>query len=119
MDSKEGNKYFGQIIALVTDSYAKHFVYLIWLIPKHASESTIKFSPENFVHGIADERPIPADCCDFECSCPLLPRYMRTWTPERLLEERTRTDLTERIRDIRTIANVPLPSIRDDFKNVI
>lgn len=120
IDSKdESKKYFGQIIGLVTNSYAKNFVYLIWLIPKYPNETIIKFLPENFIHGITDERPIPADCCEFECNCPLLPRYMRTWTPENMFENQIRIELAQNVEKIRINDAKTLPNIRDDFKTVI
>uniref|UniRef100_A0A915CTC1 Uncharacterized protein n=1 Tax=Ditylenchus dipsaci TaxID=166011 RepID=A0A915CTC1_9BILA len=115
-DSVTQNKYFGQVSTFLTDAYAKNYVILTWLVPKQGILQRHSFQPENFVHGIAEERPIPAESCEFLCSCPLIPRYMRPWSKEQLTQEQIRRELSQRVEEIRgTVKEVP-PSIKDDFK---
>ncbi|KAI1720806.1 GATA zinc finger domain-containing protein 1 [Ditylenchus destructor] len=118
-DSVSEQKFFGQIRTFLVDHYAKAYAMLVWLVPKQRLLTPRSFDPRLFVHGLIEERPVPLDTCEFECSCPLIPRYMRQWSPEQLMQEQIRRQLCERVDEIRGTVKEEPPSIRNDFKNIV
>ncbi|KAH7702718.1 hypothetical protein AAVH_30124 [Aphelenchoides avenae] len=98
-DSQTSKKFFAQITHILTDLHAEHLAAVTWLIPKEAGNHT--FDPYEFVHGVAEERPVPLRCCEYVMACPMLPRYMRPWTPEQQQREQAREELVERVAEIR------------------
>lgn len=109
-------EYFAQIVNFVTDQYANSFAFLIWLMPLDSAPDRHKFLPEHFVHAFGDEHPYPVEVLRFIQSCPPLLNYVKKWTPQELVREQVRKDISTRFDALQKAANEELTSMRNDFK---